>query len=269
MPQKPTLDKLFQQIYQSYKAQKRRNPVGDFETLLRLKKINYQVYSQTKNVAKIPTIIAANHFVRPLFPRRSFLTTIESMITSAVITHAASSLVDDKITWVVKNDLRENLFFLNIKVRKIQLASIYTHSFIGVSQNYPFGEFQQWAKFLKAGYSIGLYPEGLVSSQMREAKPGFDKLLSYLKSRGVLFQILPVGIYYENGTFFAQVSAPIVPRQDCTETANSAMASIANSLPIHLQGFYKQKARHLKAQARQQQAGDQIQEHQQPQEISA
>ncbi|OGE10866.1 hypothetical protein A3A60_02720 [Candidatus Curtissbacteria bacterium RIFCSPLOWO2_01_FULL_42_26] len=264
MAQKPTLDKLFADIYKSYKDQKRRNILKDFETILKLKKIKYELTYQTKVVPKIPTIIIANHFTRPLLLRKSLLTTSESMITSAIITKAASHLLGDKITWVVKNDLKTNIFFLSIRLRKIQLASIYTHNFIGVAQNYPFGEFQKWAKLLKSGYSIGVYPEGLVSSQMRETKPGFDKLPDCLKSRKTQFQILPVSIYYAKSMFLAKANEPIQPLKNSTETVNTAMLSIAASLPDYLQGFYRENVHLSKLQARQQPANGQTREFPEP-----
>lgn len=249
-------DKFFQEIYQSYKNHKHRSPVEDFKTLLKLKKINYKVYFRTKNIAKIPAIIAANHFVHPLLARKSPFTTTESMITSAIITQAASVFLGEKITWVVKNDLRENIFFLSINLRKIQLASIYCHNFIGVAQNYPFGQFRKWAKFLKSGYSIGVYPEGLVSSQMREAKPGFNTLLDYLKSRKVIFQILPVSIYYKSSSYVADVGYPVKPVFAGTRIARTTMLSVASNLPIYLQGAYRQKVGDFKTQTPLQPAGD-------------
>ena len=264
MVQKPSLDKLFAGIYKSYKAQKRRNAVRDFETILKLKKFKYEINFQVKDIPQIPTIIVANHFVRPFFLRLSPFTTSESMITSAIITQLASRLMGDKITWVVKNDLKENIFFLSIKLRKIQLASIYCYNFIGVSKNYPFGQFEKWAKFLKSGYSIAVYPEGQISSQMKEAKPGFDKLLDYLKSIKVIFQILPVSIYCKKGSFETIVGYPINPTAPGAEAAKTTMLSIAGNLPVYLQGTYRKKIEEFKAQARQQPANGQTQEFPEP-----
>ena len=260
MDNKPSLDKLFQDIYTSYKNQKPRSAIKDLHTVLKLKNTNYEIHYHAQTIPQIPTIIVANHFVRQPFLRRSFFTTSESMITSAIITQLASRFLGKKITWVVKNDLRQNLFFLSIRLRKIQLASIYCHNFIGVAQNYPFGQFAKWAKFLKAGYNICVFPEGVVSAIIREPKPGFDKLLDYLKSKKVVFQILPVSIYYKSGSFMAEVGYPIEHTTASVEAAKTAMLSIANNLPIYLQGAYKQQVEKFRAQARQQPANDQTQE---------
>src|SRR3989344_435295 len=135
---KEKLEKLLQNIYTSYKANRRLDPLEDFKAFLELKKVKYKLTLQTPDISKIPTIIIANHFVRPLILRRSILTTSESIITSGIISQIASICLGKKITWVVKNDLTENIFFLNLKVRKIQLAAIFCYDFIGVSKNYPF-----------------------------------------------------------------------------------------------------------------------------------
>ena len=235
MDNKPSLDKLFQDIYTSYKNQKPRSAIKDLHTVLKLKNTNYEIHYHAQTIPQIPTIIVANHFVRQPFLRRSFFTTSESMITSAIITQLASRFLGKKITWVVKNDLRQNLFFLSIRLRKIQLASIYCHNFIGVAQNYPFGQFAKWAKFLKAGYNICVFPEGVVSAIIREPKPGFDKLLDYLKSKKVVFQILPVSIYYKSGSFMAEVGYPI----EHTPRASRLPSQQCYPLPTTYQSTYK------------------------------
>jgi len=253
MPQ-TSLDKFFGELYQSYKDGQKRDMLKDFEKYLAIKKVKYKIDYESKNISKIPTIIVANHFVRPLLPRRSFLTTGESAITSAIITIAAAKLVGKKITWVVKDDLTENVFFLSLKMRKIQLAAIYCYDAIGVSRNYPFGQFEKWAIYLKKGYSIGSYPEAAVSREMKKAKVGFAELLKYLKNNKIKYQILPVSIYFSKSSFYAHVAKPITPFADPAKSANLAMLKIASNLPIFWQGDYKKEAENFKSGLQEQDA---------------
>lgn len=255
-----SLSKFFDELYQSYLDNEKRDCFEDFKTYLELKKIKHEVKFETKNIAKIPTIVVANHFVRPLILRRSMLTTAESMATSAIISLAASMLVGKKTTVVVKNDLVENIFFFSLKLRKIQLASIYCYDFIGVSNNYPFGEFEKWAQTLKSGFNIVAYPEAIVSQQMKKIRPGFENLLSYLKDKKIKYQILPVSVYWTHGQFVVHVAKAIAPSADLAKTANLAMLKIAANLPVYLQGEYKNKVEDFKAQVRKQQANDPKQE---------
>lgn len=254
-----TLTALLDGVHASYKQNKKRNPIADFNRFLKIKDIKYHIDYEDQIIPRIPAIIVANHFVRPLLIRRSFLTTSESAITSSIITTAAAKLLGKKITWVVKNDLAENIFFLSLKMRKIQLASIYCYDYIGISKNYPFGNFQEWVRYLASGYSIGAYPEAVISTRMKNAQVGFASLLKYLSGQKIKYQILPVSIYWQKGIFYCIVSEPVITSQDYIKAANLAMLKIAANLPIYLQGAYTKGVEDFKAQARLQSAGDQKQ----------
>jgi len=261
MPAKQTNDKLndlFSQVYSSHLDNQKREVADDFKKILNITNVKWHQASKPKPIANIPTLVAVNHFVRPLILRKSLFTTFDSMTTSAIVTLMHSKITKRKLTWVVKNDIAANILFLSTKLRKIQIATIDCYDFIGVSQNYPFGQFPKWQNYLEKGFDIAFYPEGATSRNVKNARPGFIDLLNFLNSQEMGYQILPVSIYFENSSFYVNFSNTIKASSDAAKDAQQTMLRIANGLPEYLRGAYKNqlKARQSKSQDLLQQADD-------------
>ena len=254
---KSKLKDLLAQVYSSHLDNQKREIVDDFEKILNITNVKWHQASKPKPIANIPTLVAVNHFVRPLILRKSLFTTFDSMTTSAIVTIMYSKLSKRKLTWVVKNDIAANILFLSTKLRKIQIGAIDCYNFIGVSQNYPFGQFPKWQNYLEKGFDIAFYPEGATSRNLKSARLGFIDLLNFLNSKEMGYQILPVSIYFEKGEFIVNFSDPI-KTSDALFAAQQTMLKIAKGLPKYLQGAYKNqlKARQFKSRDLQQPADD-------------
>ena len=254
---KSKLKDLLAQVYSSHLDNQKREIVDDFKKILNITNVKWHQASKPKPIANIPTLVAVNHFVRPLILRKSLFTTFDSMTTSAIVTLMHSKITKRKLTWVVKNDIAANILFLSTKLRKIQIATIDCYDFIGVSQNYPFGQFPKWQNYLEKGFDIAFYPEGATSRNLKSARLGFIDLLNFLNSKEMGYQILPVSIYFEKGEFIVNFSDPI-KTSDALFAAQQTMLKIAKGLPKYLQGAYKNqlKARQFKSRDLQQPADD-------------
>ena len=255
---KSKLKDLLAQVYSSHLDNQKREIVDDFEKILNITNVKWRQATKPKPINNISTLLAVNHFVRPLILRKSLFTTFDSMTTSAIVTLMHSKITKRKLTWVVKNDIAENIIFLSTKLRKIQIAAIDCYNFIGVSKNYPFGQFPKWQNYLEKGFDIAFYPEGATSRNLKSARLGFIDLLNFLNSHGVGCQILPVSIYFENSSFYVNFSNTIKASNDAAEDAHQTMLKIAKGLPENLQGNYKNKSidKLLKSQDLLQQADD-------------
>jgi len=232
------LKQLFKDIDTSYTKGEKRNLIADFKRLLKITNVTYEAEYRQRGLAKLPTIIASNHYVRPLFVRKSLFTTLDSMITSAIITLSLSKLTKNKITWVVKNNIRGDLLFYDNIISKTQLTAISCYDFIGDSNGYPFGAYQKWLEYLKAGYYIALYPEGKISRVLQNQKDGFEKKLKHLLTEKLKFQILPVSIWSHGDYFKVTFGKVIKPNCSPDKIAHETMINIALGLPSQLRGDY-------------------------------
>lgn len=101
---------------------------------------------------------------------------------------------------------------------------------------------------LQGDATLGLYPEGDTSFELREARPGSGAFLLLASQRGV--PLLPVGVYEEDGVLTVAFGQPFSlevgsgrERAEQDQLAREqAMTAIARLLPAHLWGFYQESA---------------------------
>ena len=232
-------------IYQSSKQNKKRDLYEDSLTFLNTHKIDFKISYKIKTLGKTPTLVVVNHFTRPLIKRKVWLTTFDSLITSALASVAHKKIAKRKLTWVTKNDLKTNIFFISVKMRKIQLAVIDVYNFLGVGKHYPFNNQNKWVEYINDGYDIGFYPEATTGTKMRPAKKRFVNILEFLKSQKMNFQVLPISIYEKNKKFYLTVNKTIKSSNNSVFISQHTMLSIAASLPKSLRGHYKNKVSNL------------------------
>ncbi|MCL4386956.1 1-acyl-sn-glycerol-3-phosphate acyltransferase [Patescibacteria group bacterium] len=85
---------------------------------------------------------------------------------------------------------------------------------------------------------LGIFPEGEVTQEMRQAKPGLGHLAIRMKQ-----PVLPVAIYDEGGTLKLRIGKILSPPDNITQKdqfTTDVMTIIAGMLPENLRGFYKQ-----------------------------
>jgi len=218
---------------------KKRNLNQDCQDFLQLHNIRYYIKTLAKPLEDIPTLVAVNHYCRPLVRRKSLFTTLDSIITTSLATVAHSKVSKRQITWVAKNDLKTNILFFSVKVRKVQLAVIKVYDLLSVGKHYPFNNKNKWVYFLKNGCDIGFYPEAVIGTKMRPAKANFQDMLYFLKQQNIKFQVLPVTIYQKGGTFYVVITKTIKSSQNADEIASQTMLTLAGSLPKNLRGYYE------------------------------
>lgn len=233
------LQNFFQQISLGAKRGEKRDLTQDLKLLLSTLNIKYETKIAQKKLSDKPTIVLSNHYTRSLISRGSFFTTLDSMITSAIIAQEVSKLSKRKITATVKNDLKTNMLFLSIKTRKIQLAAIDTYDLIGISKNYPFGDKPKWAKAIRDGKNVIAYPEGVVSRKLTKFKPELLTLLEHLKSQKLSFQVLPVSIYTSKKDYKVNIGKPIDGKYEPEEIIKYLVHDIASDLPKNIRGYYE------------------------------
>lgn len=230
---------IFAQIYTSYRQRESRNLKEDAQTYLKNNKIKYEINVHPGKIENIPTLIAANHHTRPLIARNSSFTTVDSIITTSLISLAANKLTSRKLIWIVKNDLKSNIFFFNLKARKTQLAAIDVYDFVGIGKGYPFGQKKKWLNSLNSGFNIAFYPEAKTSTKLKRAKPAFAEIINYLQEENITFQILPVTVYEKRKVFYVTVANPISSIGHPPDLVQETMLAIATNLPKKLRGYYK------------------------------
>lgn len=251
-------EKFLDDICKSYEIGEKRNLIKDSKKLLQISKIKFTFSHKQPKLNNSPTIIISNHYKRPLYERKSLLTTVDSMITSAIITACLSKITQRKTSWVIKDNLVKNILFYNFKARLVQMAVIQNYDSVGVS-TYPFSRKNKWLERLKSGHNIALYPEGVISTKLRQPQKGFATILSFLKENNIKVKILPVGIYSEDGIFKVNFGKDFYP-VNLKYAEQEAMIEIAQNLPYNLRGVYSglSSKEPAKFPARLQLEGDQI-----------
>ncbi len=251
-------EKFLDELIKSHELGQKRDLVSDCQRFLKINKIKFAATFKQVKISGIPTIIVSNHYKRPLFLSKSLFTTIDSMITSTIITVSLSHLTKRKTTWVIKDNLIKNILFYEFKPRLAQISAIDVYDFIGVSQNYPFWGKSWWLARLKSGYNIALYPEGAMTTKLRDPKLGLAQILEYLAQNHIEVQILPIGVYFEDSTFKANFGKPF-KYKSLDRVELEVMCRIAQNLPENLQGKWATKASvRARSQVLQQPADGQI-----------
>lgn len=230
-------EKLLDDICKSFELGLKRDLLSDCKKFIHANKIKFNVSSQQKSIQNTPTIIVSNHYKRPFLARKSFLTTVDSMITSSIITVSLAKITQRKTIWVIKDNLLKNILFYDFKPRQVQMAAVHDYDFIPVSTNYPFSAKSRWLERLKSGHNIALYPEGVISTKLRQSQKGFARILSYLAENNIKVQILPVGVYSENGIFKINFGKVFLPN-NLKLVEDEVMFAIATNLPFYLRGAY-------------------------------
>lgn len=85
---------------------------------------------------------------------------------------------------------------------------------------------------------LGIFPEGEVTQEMRQAKSGLGHLAIRMKQ-----PVLPVAIYDERGTLKLKIGNILTPPDNIAQKdqfTTDVMTTIAGMLPENLRGFYKQ-----------------------------
>ena len=230
---------VFDEILESFQKKEKRDGIHDCRNFLKTSKIKYEFNYSIKSLKDIPTFVPVNHYCRNFLQRKSLLTTIDSIITVALVTVGLSNLTTRKTTWILKNNLDKTFPYKFTKLRKVQLAAIYCYDLIGVSQNYPFSKIDEWENKLKRRFNIAFFPEGSPSRELKQTNGDFEKYLALLKEKIGNIQILPTSVYYTDKTFFIKFHRPMAVNKTSHEVAKSAILKIAESLPPHMRGHYK------------------------------
>lgn len=231
-----TTKELFGDILESAKKGEKRNALADLKAYLRLRNINYSVEFVEKAQSNIPVILAPNHYTRPLIERKGFSTTGESFLTTAVASVASEKVLGEKkIIWSVKR-LTEKVKGISKLDRQVQNATRLCYDYLFVDKNF----FRESIKVLQCGNALGFFPEQRPTTKMGEYHKSFRILLSALQIKNVDYQIAPVSIYTEGGSYIANFGEIIKPSRNDKpdEIANLTMRLIAKGLPRKLQGEY-------------------------------
>lgn len=94
-------------------------------------------------------------------------------------------------------------------------------------------------KHLREKGVLGIFPEGEISQEMRQAEPGVGHIAIKTKT-----SVLPVALYDDAGVLKLRVGAVIQPPDQLagkTEFTTRVMGTIAGMLPESLRGFYIDK----------------------------
>src|SRR3989344_8382923 len=228
--------KFLDEVCKSYEIGEKRDLLKDTKKLLQISGIKFTATYKQLKLDSCPAIIVSNHYKRPLYERKSLITTVDSMITSAIITVCLAKITQRKTSWVIKDNLIKNILFYDFKVRLVQMAVIKNYDSIGVS-TYPFSKKAKWLERLKDGSNIALYPEGVISTKLRQPQKGFMAILSYFKENNIKVHILPVGVYSEGGVFKANFGKVFYP-DNLKHVEQELMIKIAENLPHNLRGIY-------------------------------
>lgn len=193
-----------------------------------------------------PTLVVANHFVRPLIHRRQPFTTIEAIVTTGIITHGMEQLVPNKrLEWMAQGDLPpKKILSLSLGDREMQKAAIECYNHIPVSSDpeLAFATIKEVKDRLLSGVNVGVYPEGgvkytdaLTRYKMGVFQAEFGFLLLSLQRNRVDFQILPTTVYEEDSQYNLTFGKVIQPGR-CRETVKKIQAAILAPLPPRMHG---------------------------------
>lgn len=205
-----------------------------------------------------PTLYAVNHFIRPVVVRlinnpaieNLIMTTRESLTTSGLVTIVASGNSERLMRWLVQGGLPKKFGPFELGDRQMQDDTIFCYDQIPVPVVATVNSRREFVAKLKEaftqGSNIGVYPEGIVKpreaifgSKLKPYNQGFEGLIHTLNSINVVYQIQPIGVYFENGQFVVKFGDPIepilLPRE---EASRRTILSIAEQLPLPLRGIY-------------------------------
>lgn len=239
MNKKQDTKDILTDIINSSKTKETRDLLADSKAILNQFNIQYEVYGTGQKLPNTPTIIVANHYIRPLLIRKNIFTTYESLFTSCIITILASKISKRPTAWVVKNDLAESIGPLKINIRNFQNNVIEIYNFIGAGEEYPFANKEKWLEALESGYNVACYPEAKVSTRLIQAKPGLTRIVKLLKENKINVNILPVAIYWHNGKYILATGNIIPTKGQMDDYETITMRRIAEMLPPKLRGYYR------------------------------
>ncbi|MBI3283200.1 hypothetical protein HYZ70_03965 [Candidatus Curtissbacteria bacterium] len=225
-------------LISSWQKNEKRDYLVDSINFLKERKIKYEFSFPRNNLPQLPYLVVVNHFKRPFFVRKQLATTLESLITAALVTVALSTISKRRTAWVAKNNLAATFPFKFTIVRRAQLAAIYCYDLIGTNEKYPFSNYRQWEQKLKSGSNIAFCPEGAPSGKLKSVNGDFDNYIRRLKKAIPQLQILPVSVYYIDKTFFAKFNKPLKIESSSDDIAKKAIQKIAENLPHGLRGKY-------------------------------
>lgn len=241
-----SFNELLQHVQTDIALGRQRNFLEDSATCLRVRGIEVPMPEVAGPLdLSIPTLVAANHYVRPIHHRRSPLTTLEAIITTSVITQGLQHVMPgSEIDWLAQGDLAPNWHSFRLADREAQRAAIACYDHLPVSSRAQDSAAlrMELRKRLARKRHIGVYPEGGVRFsdtftryQMGPMRAEFASLLMGLRRDRVTYQILPTSVYQEDGKYrlrFGNVIQPGNPRT----TAMEIQQEIVNGLPPHMRG---------------------------------
>lgn len=214
----------------------------DCQKFLKTNNIKYKVKVYEKRIKDIPTLIVSNHFVRPILVRKSIFTTVDSIITSAIITTSIIKIYKRKVNWAVKGNLINKFLFFRIKSRTIQNKSVGNYNLIAINKNYPFGSGKELLNYLRKNMIVALYPEGKTNYLFKKPNENFNKILFYLASNLKNLQVIPISIFCQNNVYSVKFYKTVninSKTQDYTPKVIKITDTIAQGLPRKLRSKYK------------------------------
>lgn len=232
------LQKLIDQVIASHHTWQKRNALEDCLNFLKITGTKWQANYEVGKLADIPTLIPVNHYIRPIYIRKNLFTTFESLISTIITTVALAKISTRKTTWAATN-LNISLFFFSGKARQAQIAAIDCYDLIGTQNNYPFSNFDQWIEALDKNFNIGFYPEGKTGYFLKKNRDGYVSLINCLKEKVPKFQIVPASFWHVGKNYRIHFAKPVISQKPSDQIATLTMQTIAQNLPLHLRGYYK------------------------------
>lgn len=240
---------LIQAVNESAAVGQKRDCIPDMEEFLRLEKIKWQTTFEQEQMPDKPTIFVANHFRRYKIDRLGspvsvFSNTLESAITTSIITIEAAKLTPRKVSWMVEDGVKEKFLSFKLPEASAQKAVAECYDWIPVPKTRGGlrGFNEKLKDTLNSGTNIGVYPEGKTNYKMREFDPAFAGLLKRLQKAGVDFQIVPVTVFYtvisSAGSFQTTFHEAVDSKgMSPSELTQEAARRIASPLPYFAKSF--------------------------------
>lgn len=233
-----TTKELFNRLAHDGKNGIKRNALEDATTYLALQGISPEISFTFDSFPNKPTLVAVSHISRSFINSGTFITTVDSFTTAAVVSLGISRKTEKPSTWVMNEDLRTNFMGIEIPGRRAQLAMIRTYGFIGVTKEPQMRNAVRLLRALKEKI-VCLCPEGRIGEELKQYDPMFLRVLDLCKRIGD-YQIIPVSIWPEESkdTWVARFNDVITPQDTSEQTADLTMQSIALGLPWYMRGYY-------------------------------
>ena len=233
----------------------KRSQLEDAKTReLILKTQGFEILSNLpeKGIDDEPSLVAANHYIRPPMARRDVSTSRDIATSGALIATAVTLFSQRDILFVQDGEINDKIMGFSCLDRKTQIAFMSVYDFIPAYKD-PTKNSTTARRILgalKKGQNVAIYPEGTVDlrtrkgisylmrpDRLREFNPNFEILLNLVLKGG--FQVIPVSVYSVGKDYHVTLHESI--SAFCPNVAEEVITRIRSGLPRRLHGFYKNR----------------------------